>query len=120
MGVGAVPEIFAADGPKITQRPPRPRAHNYSIGKGGTEVQSRFVTRNKKKNRDENVSKYTQAATADRGAAAADTARHLADTIASVQCHSGNTYSPIVHAAKPKYQTTYDNSQSFSQMYNKY
>ena len=34
MGVGAVPEIFAADGPKITQRPPRPRAHNYSLGKG--------------------------------------------------------------------------------------
>ena len=95
MGVGAVPEIFGADGPKITQRPPRPRAHNYSIGKGGTEVQSRFVTRNKNKNRDENVSKHTQAATADRGAAAAaaaDTARHLADTIASAQCHSGNTY----------------------------
>ena len=34
MGVGAVPEIFAADGPKITQRPPRPRAHSYSLGKG--------------------------------------------------------------------------------------
>jgi len=34
MSVGAVPEIFGADGPKITQRPPRPRAHNYSIGRG--------------------------------------------------------------------------------------
>jgi len=34
MGVGAVPEIFGADGPKITQRPPRPRAHNCTIEKG--------------------------------------------------------------------------------------
>ena len=51
VGVKAVPEIFGADGPKITQRPPRPRAHNHTIEKGqqrATEVLSRFVTKNKK------------------------------------------------------------------------
>ena len=30
--VKAVPEIFGADGPKITQRPPRPRAHTIEKG----------------------------------------------------------------------------------------
>ena len=34
VGVEAVPEIFGADGPKITQRPLRPRAHNYTMEKG--------------------------------------------------------------------------------------
>jgi len=34
MGVKVVPKIFGADEPKITQRPPGPKAHNYTLEKG--------------------------------------------------------------------------------------
>ena len=47
MGVKVVPKIFGADGPKITQRQPRPRAHNYMLEKGQQRSNFRFATKSK-------------------------------------------------------------------------
>jgi len=47
MGVKVVPKIFGANGPKITQRQPRPRAHNYMLEKGQQRSNFRFATKSK-------------------------------------------------------------------------